>query len=522
MILDTESWMNIRRFRALHAAGATFAEIGRECGCDWRTVRKYLAEDAASVPPSGPARTGCQPLLITPFMPIIEAWLRADLRLKGTVIHERLVADYGFTGHYQRVKMCLAEARPRIAAELEESDDNPLTGLHRRFEVIPGAQAQVDWGDEGDLLAHTGIPTVYSFHMVLSHSRDPFCCFTTSMDLATFWDCHRRAFAHFGGVPGTIVYDRTKTVIRRHVAPGLAVPLHSEAAAFADHYGFTIDVLAAYRPTGKGRVERQVNIVWNHVIAGRSFDSIAELDGAFVTWLPIRRSQVHRTHGQVIAVRAQADRAALRALPDQPCLVAEKHLRRVGERLSGLLRSQLLLRPRVSDPARATSPAASPPRPCRWGSGEHPRPDRRRRRLAGHPSAGHDPRIVGDRAGALGAATRRTHAGHDHSPRSCRAGAARVYRAAVGPADPTACRPDCRRQTPHRLHQSRQPEGGTVSTLTADRIRNHATRLGLTHLTDTLTELVDRAEARWATSISSTCCWRKRSASAKAAGSATR
>jgi hypothetical protein len=38
--------MNIHRFRALHAAGATFVEIGRECGCDWRTVRKYLAEDA--------------------------------------------------------------------------------------------------------------------------------------------------------------------------------------------------------------------------------------------------------------------------------------------------------------------------------------------------------------------------------------------------------------------------------------------------------------------------------------------
>jgi DNA replication protein DnaC len=33
-----------------------------------------------------------------------------------------------------------------------------------------------------------------------------------------------------------------------------------------------------------------------------------------------------------------------------------------------------------------------------------------------------------------------------------------------------------------------------VSTLTADRIRSHATRLGLTHLTDTLTELVERAE----------------------------
>jgi predicted transcriptional regulator len=39
--------MNIRRFRALHQAGASYAEIARECGCDPRTVRKYLAEDAA-------------------------------------------------------------------------------------------------------------------------------------------------------------------------------------------------------------------------------------------------------------------------------------------------------------------------------------------------------------------------------------------------------------------------------------------------------------------------------------------
>ena len=87
--------------------------------------------------------------------------------------------------------------------------------------------------------------------MTLSYS--PFCCFTTSMNLATFWDCHRRAFAHFGGVPGSVVYDRTKTVIKRHVAPKLAVPLHPEAAAFAEHYGFSVDVLAAYRPTGPRR-----------------------------------------------------------------------------------------------------------------------------------------------------------------------------------------------------------------------------------------------------------------------------
>lgn len=323
--------MNVRRFRGLHAAGSTYAEIARECGCDWRTVRKYLAEDAPSAPPVSPSRAGTQPKLITPLIGVIEAWLRADIALKATVVHERLVDQHGFTGNYQRTKMFIAEARPRIAAELAEADDNPLRGLHRRFEVVPGAQAQVDWGDEGDLLAHVGIGCVYSFHMTLSHSRDPFTCFTTSMDLATFWDCHRRAFAHFGGVPATIVYDRTKTVVRKHVGPGVAVPLHAEAVAFAEHYGFTIDVLAAYRPTGKGRVERQVLIVRDHVIAGRSFNSIAELDGAFTAWLPIRRAQAHRTHGQVISVRAETDRAALQPLPTRPYLVTDKHLRRVGK-----------------------------------------------------------------------------------------------------------------------------------------------------------------------------------------------
>jgi transposase len=178
--------------------------------------------------------------------------------------------------------------------------------------VVPGTQAQLDWGDEGGILAHAGIGRVYSFHMVLSYSRDPFCCFAASQDLATFWACHRRAFAHFGGVPGSIFYDRTKTVVRRHVAPGKAVPLHPEAVAFAGHYGFDIDidididVLAAYRPTGKGRVERQVTIVRDHVLASRSFASLEELDAAFLAWVSVRRAVTHRTRGEVIGVRRGA------------------------------------------------------------------------------------------------------------------------------------------------------------------------------------------------------------------------
>ena len=62
-----------------------------------------------------------------------------------------------------------------------------------------------------------------------------------------------------------------------------------------------------------------------------------------------------------------------------------------------------------------------------------------------------------------------------------------------------------------------------MSTLTADRIGNHATRLGLTHLTDTLTELVERAETGQMgyldfVDLSS----KKKSDCARAGGSATR
>jgi transposase len=268
VVLDAERWLELRRFGVLRQAGASISEIARETGLNWRTAKKYLEAGGPAVPPAPSARAGHGKPVIAAYAPVIDAWLRAEVLLKGTVIHERLVGEYGFAGNYQRVKLYLQEARPRIAAELGYTPAE-LARLHRRFEVVPGAQAQVDWGDEGGILAHAGIPKVYSFHMVLSYSRDPFCCFTTSQDLATFWACHRRAFAHFGGVPGSIVYDRTKTVVRRHVAPGQAVPLHPEAVAFAGHYGFDIDVLAAYRPTGKGRVERQVTIVRDHVLAGR-------------------------------------------------------------------------------------------------------------------------------------------------------------------------------------------------------------------------------------------------------------
>ena len=172
--------------------------------------------------------------------------------------------------------------------------------------------------------------------------------------VVTVWDCHRRAFAHFGGVARSSMTEPRQIGA---MSPRVAVPPHPEAAAFADHYGFTIDVLAPYRPAGKGRVERQVMIVRDQVLAGRHFHSIAELDRAFTGWLPIRRVQVHRTHGQVIGVRAEVDRAALRPLPAEPYLVADS-IYGGSARTSWSPSRRVCTRFAPTGPARPAGPAA--------------------------------------------------------------------------------------------------------------------------------------------------------------------
>jgi len=329
-MMHQEEWMKLRAFKPLRDAGASWAEIARAAGCDWRTAKRYLEQDTSTPPTYGPRPSRGK--IIDPHRGVIDAWLRGDPQLKASVIHERLAADpYGFTGHYQRVKEYVRGRRPEILAELDDDTAGEHRGFHARFSTTPGAQAQVDWGEEGTVTTPTGEVSVYSFHMVLSYSRDPFCRYTTSMDLATFWACHREAFDHFGGVPATVLYDRTKTVVRRHVGRDEVTPLHPEAVAFADHYGFAIRLCAPYRPQSKGRVERVVEVTRSHVLAGRSFSSVAEMQAAWDDWLAIRRGQVHRTHGEVIAVRAERDRAALLAIPASPYVVCERHIRTVGK-----------------------------------------------------------------------------------------------------------------------------------------------------------------------------------------------
>ena len=309
--------------RALHRQGLSYAEIGRVVGRDWRTVKRYLESGAQPV-----YRRRRSPSKLDPFKPIIDQWLADCPRLLATRIHQDLVRDYGFAGGYQIVRRYVERSRPALPGV--------ETGPERRFETAPGYQAQVDWSHEQPIRTSSGLELpLYGFHMTLGHSRDSFVGLVGSMDLVTFWACHRAAFAHFGGVPRELLYDRTKTVVRSHVGRQrhgeVESVFHSEALASAHHYGMRLRLCRARRAKTKGKVESDVFYVRERLLRAHSFASYEEANERWQEWNEdVARRRVHGTHGEIVAVRAARDRAALMALPATPYLVVERTSRRVA------------------------------------------------------------------------------------------------------------------------------------------------------------------------------------------------
>jgi hypothetical protein len=193
----------------------------------------------------------------------------------------------------------------------------------------------VDWSYEEPILTPEGLALpLYCFHMVLSHSRDAFCSLVGSMDLVTFWACHRAAFSHFGGIPRELLYDRTKTVVKHHVGKeqGLQRHLfHPEALACAYHYGFRIRLCRPYRAKTKGKVESDVDYVRGRLLLAHSFSSYEEANRLWLGWnKEVARGRVHGTHGEVVSVRAERDRAALLPLPPDSYLVVQRTQRTIA------------------------------------------------------------------------------------------------------------------------------------------------------------------------------------------------
>jgi transposase len=153
-----------------------------------------------------------------------------------------------------------------------------------RMEVEPGTQAQVDFGYVGLM----GDPSLgkkrkaWAFVMTLSYSRHRFVWFVFRQDVATWVDCHIRAFAFFGGVPETIVLDNLKSgVVRADIYDPI---LNRAYAELERHYGFVADPAKVREPKHKGKVERSVPVVRKNLLAGREFKDRDEANERAPRW----------------------------------------------------------------------------------------------------------------------------------------------------------------------------------------------------------------------------------------------
>jgi transposase len=200
---------------------------------------------------------------------------------------ERLLAEIrpqGFTGSVYMVRRFLRKLRPMRAAAATATV---------RFETAPGLQAQADWAYCGRHPDRAGRPvSVYAFVMVLGFSRTMFVRFTTSMALGTLIDCHRQAFAFFGGVPKQVLYDNMKQV---RLDDGTLNPAFVD---FASHHGFAVKTCRVRRPRTKGKVERMVDYVRDNFLLGREFADLPDLNAQATAWLDgVANVRVHATTG---------------------------------------------------------------------------------------------------------------------------------------------------------------------------------------------------------------------------------
>lgn len=189
-----------------------------------------------------------------------------------------------------------------------------------RIETPCGQEAQVDFGYTGfmyDPITQRNRKT-WAFIMTLSYSRHRFVRFVFRMDSPTWTDCHIRAFQFFDGVPATIILDNLKSGVLK---PDIYDPtLNLAYADLERHYGFVADPAKVRSPKLKGKVERVVPVVRQHLLAGRSFEDIIKANQRALSWAKNEIGQeIHGTTKQKpYPVFLEEEKSTLKALPAEP------------------------------------------------------------------------------------------------------------------------------------------------------------------------------------------------------------
>ncbi len=311
--------MYLRVRLACRHEGLSRREAARRFGIDRRTVSKMLA---FSVPPGyRRSRPPARPKL-DPFTGIIDRILEEDRlaprkqRHTAKRIFDRLREEHGFEGGQTIVKDYVRERRHRLREMFV-----PLSH--------PPGHAQVDFGEAVAIIA--GVEQKVRFFVMDLPQSD--ACFVKAYPAETseaFCDGHISAFAFFGGVPLSILYDNTTLAVARILGDGT----RQRTRVFGElqsHYLFEDRFGRPGKGNDKGKVEGLVGYARrNFMVPIPRFDSFEAFNADLETQSRRRSAARLRGHRETIGERLIRDQTALLELPSSPYDACDKRPGRVS------------------------------------------------------------------------------------------------------------------------------------------------------------------------------------------------
>lgn len=312
-----EVYAAVRRF--VFIEGNSRREAARVFGLSRETVLKMCR---FSLPPGYTRTKPADKPKLGPLLPVIDAILEADRtapvkqRHSAKRIFERLRDEHGFAGGYTVVKdyvrLCRARGRETFV---------PLSH--------PPGHAQVDFGEAVGVIGGVR-QKMHFFCMDLPQSDAPFVKAYPRETTEAFLDGHVSAFAFFGGVPCSILYDNLKIAVAKILGDGK----RERTRAFTElvsHYLFADRFGRPGKGNDKGKVEGLVKHArmkfMTPIPHAASYDAFnAEL----AERCRARQDERAGRHTETIGERLVADTLALRALPAVPLEPCEKRAGRVS------------------------------------------------------------------------------------------------------------------------------------------------------------------------------------------------
>jgi transposase len=308
---SVELYARVRR--ACHVEGLSEREAARLFGIDRKTVSKILKH---SVPPGyRRSKPPVRPKL-DPFLPIIDQILEADRALPKKQRHtaqrifERLRDEHGFSGGITIVTDYVREKKRRTQEVFV-----PLSH--------PPGHAQVDFGEA---LAEIdgAVGKIRYFAMAFPHSDAFFIRAYPAETTEAFCDGHVAAFAFFGGVPLSILFDNTTLAVAKILGDGTRKRTRT-FSELQSHYLFEDRFGRPGKGNDKGNVEGVVGFGRrNFLVPMPRFESFEALNAWLEEQCLKRQDAVLRGHSETIGERLLGDLDALMVLPPTPYDACEK------------------------------------------------------------------------------------------------------------------------------------------------------------------------------------------------------